>query len=126
MRRAMRVAQRLRAGSVWVNAYRVVSPAMPFGGFGACGIGRENGSAVLHEYTETRVDLDRDARRDPGPLHARVGLRGLAARYSPALRRSAERSLRASRATMRVSPSPARASRARSRCRRPRSPLRGG
>ena len=29
-------------------------PNMPFGGFGASGIGRENGSDVLHEYTETR------------------------------------------------------------------------
>jgi aldehyde dehydrogenase (NAD+) len=54
VRRAMRVAQRLRAGTVWINAYRVVGPQMPFGGFGASGIGRENGSAVLHEYTETR------------------------------------------------------------------------
>ncbi len=55
VRRAMRVAQRLRAGSVWINAYRVVGPNMPFGGFGASGIGRENGTAVLHEYTETRA-----------------------------------------------------------------------
>ena len=54
VRRAMRVAQRLRAGTVWVNAYRTVGPNVPFGGFGASGIGRENGSAVLNEYTETR------------------------------------------------------------------------
>ena len=54
VRRAMRVAQRLRAGTVWVNAYRVVGPNVPFGGFGASGIGRENGLDVLREYTETR------------------------------------------------------------------------
>ena len=54
VRRAMRVAQRLRAGTVWVNAYRVVGPNVPFGGFGASGIGRENGIDVLREYTETR------------------------------------------------------------------------
>ena len=54
VRRAMRVAQRLRAGTVWVNAYRVVAPNVPFGGFGASGIGRENGLDVLREYTETR------------------------------------------------------------------------
>jgi aldehyde dehydrogenase (NAD+) len=54
VRRAMRVAQRLRAGTVWVNAYRVVGPNVPFGGFGASGIGRENGYDVLREYTETR------------------------------------------------------------------------
>ena len=50
----LRVAQRIRAGTVWINAYRTVGPNMPFGGFGASGIGRENGTAVLHEYTETR------------------------------------------------------------------------
>jgi aldehyde dehydrogenase (NAD+) len=54
VRRAMRVAQRLRVGTVWVNAYRVVGPNVPFGGFGASGIGRENGYDVLREYTETR------------------------------------------------------------------------
>ena len=55
VRRAMRVAQRLRAGTVWVNAYRVVAPSVPFGGFGASGIGRENGLDVLREYTATRA-----------------------------------------------------------------------
>lgn len=54
VRRAMRVATRLRAGTVWVNAYRVVGPNVPFGGFKASGIGRENGLDVLREYTETR------------------------------------------------------------------------
>ena len=53
-RRAMRVAQRIRAGTVWINAYRVVAPNVPFGGFGASGIGRENGIDVLREYTEAR------------------------------------------------------------------------
>ncbi len=55
VRRAMRVATRLRAGTVWVNAYRVVSPDMPFGGYKASGVGRENGLDVLHEYTETKA-----------------------------------------------------------------------
>ena len=54
IRRAMRVATRLRAGTVWVNAYRVVGPNVPFGGFKASGIGRENGLDVLREYTETK------------------------------------------------------------------------
>jgi (Z)-2-((N-methylformamido)methylene)-5-hydroxybutyrolactone dehydrogenase len=54
VRRAMRVAQRIRAGTVWINAYRVVAPNVPFGGFGASGIGRENGLDVLREYSETR------------------------------------------------------------------------
>jgi len=68
--RAHRVAARLRAGTVWVNAYRVVAPHVPFGGFGASGIGRENGVDALREYTETKavwVELT-GATRDPFTL----------------------------------------------------------
>ncbi|HEY7607271.1 MAG TPA: aldehyde dehydrogenase family protein, partial [Actinomycetes bacterium] len=68
--RAHRVAARLRAGTVWVNAYRVVGPHVPFGGFGASGIGRENGVDAIGEYTETKsvwVELS-GATRDPFTL----------------------------------------------------------
>jgi aldehyde dehydrogenase (NAD+) len=68
--RAHRVAARLRAGTVWVNAYRVVGPHVPFGGFGASGIGRENGVDAIAEYTETKsvwVELT-GATRDPFTL----------------------------------------------------------
>lgn len=54
VRRAMRVATRIKAGTVWINAYRVVGPNVPFGGFKSSGIGRENGLDVLREYTETK------------------------------------------------------------------------
>jgi acyl-CoA reductase-like NAD-dependent aldehyde dehydrogenase len=68
--RAHRVAARLRAGTVWVNAYRVVAPNMPFGGFGASGLGRENGMEAVNEYTETKsvfVELT-GGTRDPFQL----------------------------------------------------------
>ena len=68
--RAHRVAARLRAGTVWINAYRVVGPHVPFGGFGASGIGRENGVDAIREYTETKsvwVELT-GATRDPFTL----------------------------------------------------------
>jgi aldehyde dehydrogenase (NAD+) len=68
--RAHRVAARLRAGTVWINAYRVVAPNMPFGGFGHSGLGRENGMEVLNEYTETKsvwVELT-GGTRDPFQL----------------------------------------------------------
>ncbi|TDP88892.1 aldehyde dehydrogenase [Labedaea rhizosphaerae] len=68
--RAHRVAARLRAGTVWINAYRVVAPNMPFGGFGASGMGRENGIDALHEYTENKsvfVELT-GGTRDPFQL----------------------------------------------------------
>ena len=48
--RAHRVAGRIRAGTVWINAYRVVAPNVPFGGFGNSGIGRENGVRAVDEY----------------------------------------------------------------------------
>ncbi len=68
--RAHRVARALRAGTVWINAYRTVGPMAPFGGFGASGIGRENGLEGLREYTEHKtvwVELTGQA-RDPFKL----------------------------------------------------------
>jgi acyl-CoA reductase-like NAD-dependent aldehyde dehydrogenase len=68
--RAHRVAHALRAGSVWVNAYRAVAPNVPFGGFGASGWGRENGRGAVREYTETKavwVELS-GVTRDPFTL----------------------------------------------------------
>jgi acyl-CoA reductase-like NAD-dependent aldehyde dehydrogenase len=68
--RAHRVAARLRAGTVWINAYRVVSPHVPFGGLGDSGLGRENGADAIREYTETKsvwVELT-GATRDPFTL----------------------------------------------------------
>ncbi|GGF39334.1 aldehyde dehydrogenase [Marmoricola endophyticus] len=68
--RAHRVAARINAGTVWVNAYRVVAPNMPFGGFGKSGIGRENGIEAVDEYLLTKsvmVELT-GGTRDPFAL----------------------------------------------------------
>jgi len=65
--RGHRVAHRLRAGTVWINAYRVVSFATPFGGFKESGLGRENGMDSIRDYTETKsvyVELSGEP-RDP-------------------------------------------------------------
>jgi (Z)-2-((N-methylformamido)methylene)-5-hydroxybutyrolactone dehydrogenase len=70
VQRAHRVARAVRAGTVWINAYRAVGPMAPFGGFKASGMGRENGLAALDEYTETKtvwVELS-GATRDPFKL----------------------------------------------------------
>ncbi|MEJ2865134.1 aldehyde dehydrogenase [Actinomycetospora flava] len=53
--RAHRVAAKIKAGSVWINAYRVVAPSVPFGGFGDSGIGRENGVHGIDAYLETKA-----------------------------------------------------------------------
>lgn len=65
--RGTRVAHKVRAGTVWINSYRVVAPNVPFGGFGHSGIGRENGFDAMRQYTETKsvwVELT-GATRDP-------------------------------------------------------------
>ena len=70
VRRAHRVAARLRAGTVWINAYRVVAPSVPFGGYKASGMGRENGIEAVHAYTENKsvwVELS-GGTRDPFTL----------------------------------------------------------
>lgn len=52
--RAHRVTRRLRAGIVWVNTYRAVSPIVPFGGYGRSGLGREGGAESILDYTRTK------------------------------------------------------------------------
>ena len=55
VKKAHRMAARLRAGTVWVNCYDVFDAAAPFGGFKMSGIGRELGIRGLDAYTETKT-----------------------------------------------------------------------
>jgi len=52
--RALRVERRLQAGTVWINAYRMVSFTMPFGGYKQSGTGRENGIDAIRAFTQTK------------------------------------------------------------------------
>lgn len=52
--RAHRLVRSLRAGIVWVNTYRMVSPMVPFGGWGQSGTGREAGLEAMLDYTRTK------------------------------------------------------------------------
>lgn len=54
LRRAHRILHRIRAGTIWVNNYRVIGHTLPFGGYGQSGIGREMGAASLDAYTEVK------------------------------------------------------------------------
>ncbi|MBY0135844.1 aldehyde dehydrogenase [Paracoccus yeei] len=54
MRRAIRMADAIKAGTIWVNTYRAVSFMAPFGGYKQSGIGRENGQAAIHEFLQTK------------------------------------------------------------------------
>jgi acyl-CoA reductase-like NAD-dependent aldehyde dehydrogenase len=54
--RTQRVAAELRLGTVWVNNYAdMTTGTVPFGGFKASAIGRENGTPVLDAYTATKT-----------------------------------------------------------------------
>lgn len=55
VQRGHRVSNRLRCGTVWINAYRIVAYNAPFGGFGHSGIGRENGMQAMQAYTENKT-----------------------------------------------------------------------
>jgi acyl-CoA reductase-like NAD-dependent aldehyde dehydrogenase len=52
--RAVRMARRLRAGTVWTNCYGEVDAAAPFGGYKMSGHGREMGSYAMDLYTEVK------------------------------------------------------------------------
>jgi (Z)-2-((N-methylformamido)methylene)-5-hydroxybutyrolactone dehydrogenase len=64
--RAHRMIKRIRAGVVWVNTYRAVSPIAPFGGYGQSGQGREGGLAAALDYTRTKTVWLRTS-EDPFP-----------------------------------------------------------
>lgn len=53
--RALDVAQRLNAGSVWINQNRQVAAHVPFSGFKQSGFGVENGREGLLEFTQTKA-----------------------------------------------------------------------
>ena len=55
MRRAILMAERLQAGTVWVNTYRAVSYTAPFGGYKQSGLGKENGQDAIKEYLQTKA-----------------------------------------------------------------------
>ena len=53
--KAHRMAKSLRAGSVWVNCYQAMDPAVPFGGYKMSGYGRESGLQHLDEYLNVKA-----------------------------------------------------------------------
>lgn len=52
--RALRMSERLKAGTVWVNTYRAVSFTSPFGGFKRSGEGRESGKDAIKEFLQVK------------------------------------------------------------------------
>jgi phenylacetaldehyde dehydrogenase len=53
--KAHRMAELLRAGTVWINCYNIFDAGLPFGGYKQSGWGREMGHEVLNNYTQTKA-----------------------------------------------------------------------
>src|SRR6266540_4316736 len=63
--RAVKVAEGLRTGTVWINDYHMINPRYPFGGYKQSGLGREHGRVGFDEYREIKhihVDLNGQVR----------------------------------------------------------------
>ena len=66
--RAITMAERLQAGTVWVNTYRAVSYMSPFGGYKRSGLGRESGQDAIYEYLQTKSVWLNFAEEAPNPF----------------------------------------------------------
>jgi acyl-CoA reductase-like NAD-dependent aldehyde dehydrogenase len=53
--KALNMANKLRAGTVYINDHITISPDMPWGGFRESGFGKENALVGLHEYTQLKL-----------------------------------------------------------------------
>ncbi|MGH2682376.1 MAG: aldehyde dehydrogenase family protein [Actinomycetota bacterium] len=66
--RAVKLAEQLRMGTVWINDYHMINPRYPFGGYKQSGVGREHGSVGFDEYRETKhIHVDLAGGRDKHP-----------------------------------------------------------
>ena len=80
VQRAHRMAQGVRAGTIWINSYRAVGPMAPFGGFKTSGLGRENGMGSDAGVHGVKDGLGRAQRSQPGSVQARLSLLACATR----------------------------------------------
>ena len=53
--RSLRMAKAVKAGIVWINTYRAVSPIAEFGGMKNSGYGRESGLQAVYDYTRPKT-----------------------------------------------------------------------
>src|SRR6188508_1573621 len=68
IRRALVMAEKLQAGTVWVNTYRAVSYLSPFGGYKRSGLGRESGQEMIKEYLQVKSVWISTAATVPNPF----------------------------------------------------------
>ena len=68
LQRAMRMSQKLDAGTIWLNTYRAMSPMSPRQGFKNSGVGIEHGLESINEYTSLKsvwINTNEDPVADP-------------------------------------------------------------
>lgn len=68
LQRAMRMSQKLDAGTIWLNTYRAMSPMSPRQGFKNSGVGIEHGLESINEYTRLKsvwINTNEDSVADP-------------------------------------------------------------
>lgn len=53
--RALRLADRIKAGTVWLNTWHKYHPNAPFGGYKMSGYGREQGAEAFESYTQYKA-----------------------------------------------------------------------
>jgi aldehyde dehydrogenase (NAD+) len=53
--RAIRLADKIKAGTVWINTWHKYHPSAPFGGYKMSGYGREQGAEALENYTQYKT-----------------------------------------------------------------------
>ena len=68
MRRALTMAEKLQAGTIWINTYRAVSYLSPFGGYKRSGLGRESGQEMIKEYLQVKSVWISTATDVPNPF----------------------------------------------------------
>ena len=59
IKKAGRVSAGLRTGTVWINCYQAMDPAIPFGGYKLSGYGRESGLAHLDEFLNVKAVINK-------------------------------------------------------------------
>jgi aldehyde dehydrogenase (NAD+) len=63
--RAVRIAEQLQTGTVWINDWHMINPRYPFGGYKDSGLGREHGEIGFNEYRQVKhIHVDQVGGRD--------------------------------------------------------------
>jgi len=69
IQRGHRVANSIEAGTTWINTFNLYPTEVPFGGYKHSGVGRENGTAAIDAFTQTRTVYVEMGDVDCGPLY---------------------------------------------------------